>query len=77
MKKLSLVLLLSFSFSAFGNNNLNNKKLLCSKLLWGFEFISHNKVKVIETDLNRKFEKERKSTELCKLSERSSSEKRH
>ena len=33
-------------------NNLSNNQLLCPKLLWGFEFISSNKVKVINTDLN-------------------------
>ena len=32
--------------------DLTNNQLLCSKLFWGFEFISSNKVKVIETDLN-------------------------
>ena len=26
---------------------------MCSKLLWGFEFISSNRVKVFETDLNK------------------------
>ena len=37
---------------AFTKNNLSNNQLLCPKLLWGFEFISSNKVKVINTDLN-------------------------
>ena len=37
---------------AFTKNNLSNNQLLCAKLLWGFEFISSNKVKVINTDLN-------------------------
>ena len=27
--------------------------MLCPKLLWGFEFISSNEVKVIETNLNK------------------------
>mgnify|MGYP001287308926 FL=1 len=27
---------------------------MCPKLLWGFEFISSNKVKVIDTDINNK-----------------------
>ena len=31
-----------------------NQQLLCPKLMWGFEFISPNKVKVIDTDLNKK-----------------------
>ena len=33
-------------------NDLTNNQLLCSKIFWGFEFISPNKVKVFETDLN-------------------------
>ena len=33
--------------------NLSNNQLLCPTLLWGFEFISSNKVKVIKTDLNK------------------------
>ena len=37
---------------AFTNNNLTNNQLLCPKLLWGFEFVSSNRVKVIDTDLN-------------------------
>ena len=28
--------------------------MLCPKLFWGFEFISSNRVKVIDTDLNNK-----------------------
>ena len=47
---------LIFSTLSFASESksLINKKLLCPKLLWGFEFISFDKVKVIETDLNRK-----------------------
>ena len=33
--------------------NLSNNQLLCPTLLWGFEFISSNRVKVINTDLNK------------------------
>ena len=33
--------------------DFSNNQLLCSTLLWGFEFISSNKVKVINTDLNK------------------------
>ncbi len=42
----------SFSSITLTKNDLTNNQLLCSKLFWGFEFISPNKVKVIETDLN-------------------------
>ena len=38
------------------NKDLTNNQLLCPSLLWGFEFISSNRVKVIETDLNKKTE---------------------
>ena len=37
---------------AFTKKDFSNKQLLCTNLLWGFEFISSNKVKVINTDLN-------------------------
>ena len=48
-----IFLLLDSSLSiAFTKNNLSNNQLLCPKLLWGFEFISSNRVKVIDTDLN-------------------------
>ena len=48
-----IFLLLDSSISiAFTKNNLLNSQLLCPKLLWGFEFISSNRVKVIDTDLN-------------------------
>ena len=43
----------SFSSIAFTKNNFSNNQLLCPSLLWGFEFISSNKVKVINTDLNK------------------------
>ena len=51
-----LIVLLYFSSSsvAFTDKDLSNNQLLCPKLLWGFEFISSNKVKVIDTDLNNK-----------------------
>ena len=42
-----------FSSTAFTKNNLLNNQILCPTLLWGFEFISYNKVKVIKTDLNK------------------------
>ena len=43
----------SSSSIAFTKNNLSNNQLLCPTLLWGFEFISSNRVKVISTDLNK------------------------
>ena len=33
--------------------NFSNNLLICPTLLWGFEFISSNRVKVITTDLNK------------------------
>ena len=50
MTFLDMFFLLSTSL-VFGND-LTGKKLLCSKLLWGFDFISSDKVKVISTDIN-------------------------
>ena len=38
---------------AFSDKDLINNQLLCPKLLWGFEFISSNRVQVISTDLNK------------------------
>ena len=35
------------------NKDLTDKQLLCPTLLWGFEFISSNRVQVISTDLNK------------------------
>ena len=37
----------------FTIKDLTNNQLLCPTLLWGFEFISSNRVKVINTDVNR------------------------
>ena len=54
MKKTLIILVLFFSLSVFANDNLTGKKFLCSKLLWGFEFISSDKVRVISTDINKK-----------------------
>ncbi len=47
------ILLLSSPIFSLTNEDLTGKKLLCPNLLWGFEFISYNKVKVIQTNLNR------------------------
>ena len=55
-KKLFIFIsLIFFSSSAltFTNKDLTNNQLLCPTLLWGFEFISSNRVKVINTNLNK------------------------
>ena len=55
-KKLFIFIFLIFFSStsiAFTKKDFYNNQLLCPKLLWGFEFISSNKVKVINTDLNK------------------------
>ena len=54
MKKFLLIVFLLFSSSVYAVNDLTSKKFLCSKLLWGFEFISSDKVRVISTDINKK-----------------------
>ena len=43
----------SSSSIAITKHDFSNNQLLCPTLLWGFEFISSNKVKVINTDLNK------------------------
>ena len=43
----------SSSSIALTKYDFSNNQLLCPTLLWGFEFISSNKVKVINTDLNK------------------------
>ena len=43
----------SSSSIAFTKKDFSNKQLLCSSLLSGFEFISSNRVKVINTDHNK------------------------
>ena len=55
IKKLFIFIFLFFYSSpsiALTKYDFSNNQLLCSTLLWGFEFISTNKVKVINTDLN-------------------------
>jgi len=49
-----LVISLFFSFQclAIAIKDLTNKQLFCPKQLWGFDFVSSNKVKVIDTDIN-------------------------
>ena len=48
-----LITLYSSSSIAFTKTDFSNNQLLCSSLLSGFEFISSNRVKVINTDLNK------------------------
>mgnify|MGYP001453315801 CR=1 FL=1 len=58
MNKVLLILIFSYFFSlpalTLTNKDLTNKQLLCPKLLWGVEFISSDRVRVIKTDLNKK-----------------------
>ena len=49
-----LLIFLLFSSPVSAVEDLTSKKLLCPKLLWGFEFISSNKVRVFNTDINQK-----------------------
>ena len=56
IKKLFIFIFIFFCSSlsiAYTKNNFSNNQLLCPKLLWGFEFISSNRVQVISTDLNK------------------------
>ena len=56
IQKLFIFIFLFFcstSSIAITKNNFSDNQLLCPTLLWGFEFISSNKVKVINTDLNK------------------------
>ena len=55
MKKVILLIFFSFIFliiNVFADEDLDGKNILCPDLLWGFEFISSQKVKVINTDIN-------------------------
>ena len=58
MKKIFIILIYILFFSSsslvLASKDFTNKQLLCPKLLWAFEFISFNKVIVIDTDLNNK-----------------------
>ena len=56
MKTFLFLIFLFYSIAAFSlpNDSLLGKKILCSELLWGFEFISSDKVNVISTDINNK-----------------------
>ena len=55
-KKLFILIFLIFYSSSsltITNKDLTNNQLLCPSLLWGFEFISSNRVKVISTNINK------------------------
>ena len=55
-KRLYILIILTFFLTpslAFTKTDLSNNQLLCPTILWGFEFISNNRVKVIHTDLNK------------------------
>tara|TARA_B100000029_G_scaffold243855_1_gene241074 strand:+ start:35 stop:448 length:414 start_codon:yes stop_codon:yes gene_type:complete len=55
MKRVILFIFFSFIFfifNVFADEDLTGKNILCSDLLWGFEFISSQKVKVINTNIN-------------------------
>ena len=56
IQKLFIFILLFFCSSssiALTKKDFSNNQLLCPTLLWGFEFISSNRVQVISTDLNK------------------------
>ncbi len=53
MKFFFIIVNIFFSFSVYANDDLIGKKILCSKLLWGFEFFSSEKVNVISTNINK------------------------
>ena len=56
IRKLLIFIFIIFYSScsiAFTKKNLSNDQLICPTLLWGFEFISSDRVKVISTDLNK------------------------
>ncbi len=54
-KVLIFIFLIFYSSSsiAFTKKDFSNNQLLCSSLLSGFEFVSSNRVKVINTDINK------------------------
>ena len=57
MKKKLFIFIFLFFYSSssigFIKKDFSNNQLLCPTLLWGFEFISSNRVNVINTDLNK------------------------
>ncbi len=56
-KNLNIFIFLIIFFSStvsLAKKDYSNNKLLCPKLLWGFEFISSDRVRIIKTDKNKK-----------------------
>lgn len=56
MKRIFIFIFLIFYSSSsmtLTHKDLTDNHLLCPALLWGFEFISSNRVKVINTNLNK------------------------
>ena len=52
MNKIFIILFFLTSTSLFAEDTLVGKKFICSKLFWGFDFFSSNKVNVISTNIN-------------------------
>tara|TARA_Y100001960_G_scaffold312351_1_gene373943 strand:- start:1092 stop:1517 length:426 start_codon:yes stop_codon:yes gene_type:complete len=52
MKKSFFILFFLITSSLFAEDNFVGKKFVCAKVLWGFEFISSDKVNVISTNIN-------------------------
>ena len=52
MQKIFILVFLLFPSLVFADDDLIGKKFLCTKLLWGFEFISSDKVNVISSQLS-------------------------
>ena len=48
-----ILIFISSTSMSLTKKDLTDNQLLCAKLLWGFDFITFNKVKVINTDLNK------------------------
>ena len=59
MKKTLFLLLLLLSSLSFAKNEFIERKFLCDKLLWGFDFVSSQQVNVISTDINNKTDVEK------------------
>ena len=54
MKKIIIILFFLFPSYVYSDDQLKNQKIFCEKFLWGFNFISEEKVNVITTDYNKK-----------------------
>ena len=69
-KKLFIIIILFFCSSssiAVTKKDFSNNQLLCPTLLWGFEFISSNRVKVVNTDINIFSSKNNIRDRLCSI----------